>query len=183
MRKPTIEELQAQVKQLASERDAVVAENAALKDGATYFAYSPEYGFDYFKDKQSAIDTAQGEIDAYREDAEDGWSEDVQRVSWGGVIQQAQGFDAQGLHTSDSQHKYQTCDYRLVDAIATPATDAAIASLRAEGLEMLAAIASNECKRYKSINDRSGLRKWKSIVILCSDFAAQLRRKSEVQHD
>lgn len=65
----------------------------------------------------------------------------------------------------------------------TPATDAILASLRAEGVEMLAAIAGNECKRYKSINDRAGLRKWKSIVILCSDFAAQLRSKSEVQHD
>ncbi len=63
----------------------------------------------------------------------------------------------------------------------TTATDAILASLRAEGVEMLAAIAGNECKRYKSINDRAGLRKWKSIVILCSDFAAQLRSKSEVQ--
>ena len=60
---------------------ALAVENAGLKAGVTYFAYSPEYGFDYFKDKQSAIDTAQDEIDAYREDAEDGWSEDVQRVS------------------------------------------------------------------------------------------------------
>lgn len=62
-----------------------------------------------------------------------------------------------------------------------PSTDAAIAPLRAEGVEMLAAIAGNECKRYKSINDRAGLRKWKSIVILCSDFATRLRRKSEMQ--
>nr|WP_313897844.1 hypothetical protein [Klebsiella oxytoca] len=106
-----------------------------LKAGLTYFAYSPEYGFDYFKDKQSAIDTAQAEIDAYREDADDGWSEDVQRVSWGVVIQQAQGFDAQGLHTSDSQHIYQTCDYRLVDSVETPATDRIIAEAEARGVE------------------------------------------------
>ncbi|WP_416352770.1 MULTISPECIES: hypothetical protein [Klebsiella] len=105
----------------------------ALKAGVTYFAYSPEYGFDYFKDKQSAIDTAQAEIDAYREDVDDGWSEDVQRVSWGVVIQQAQGFDAQGLHTSDSQHIYQTCDYRLVDSVATPATDRIVDGIKAEG--------------------------------------------------
>lgn len=114
---------------------AVVAENAALKAGATYFAYSPEYGFDYFKDKQSAIDTAQDEIDAYREDAFDGWSEDVRRVSWGIVIQQAQGFDAQGLHTSDSQHTYQTCDYRLADSVETPATDAAVREIEAQAVE------------------------------------------------
>lgn len=117
------------------EMDKLAAENAALKAGVTYFAYSPEYGFDYFKDKQSAIDTAQAEIDAYREDADDGWSEDVQRVSWGIVIQQAQGFDAQGLHTSDSQHTYQTCNYRLVDSVETPATDRIVAEAEARGVE------------------------------------------------
>ncbi|MDU6963837.1 MAG: hypothetical protein E6365_05290 [Klebsiella aerogenes] len=118
-------DLQDWVKQLAGE-------NLALKAGVTYFAYSPEYGFDYFKDKQSAIDTAQAEIDAYREDADDGWSEDVHRVSWGVVIQQAQGFDAQGKHTSHSQHTYQTCDYRLVDLVSTPATDRIVAGIKAE---------------------------------------------------
>ncbi|HCI6000665.1 TPA: hypothetical protein NPN33_004156 [Klebsiella variicola subsp. variicola] len=120
---------------LAKAYQQLAAENVALKAGVTYFAYSPEYGFDYFKDKQSAIDTAQAEIDAYREDADDGWSEDVQRVSWGIVIQQAQGFDAQGLHTSDSQHTYQTCNYRLVDSVETPATDRIVAGIKADGVE------------------------------------------------
>ncbi|MGG8032504.1 hypothetical protein PGO28_01960 [Klebsiella aerogenes] len=123
---PADVDLQDWVKQLA-------AENLALKAGVTYFAYSPEYGFDYFKDKQSSIDTAQAEIDAYREDADDGWSEDVQRVSWGVVIQQAQGFDAQGKHTSHNQHTYQTCDYRLVDLVSTPATDRIVAGIKADG--------------------------------------------------
>ncbi|HBR2329465.1 TPA: hypothetical protein L9P38_000949 [Klebsiella pneumoniae] len=120
---------------LAKAFKQLAAENVALKAGVTYFAYSPEYGFDYFKDKQSAIDTAQAEIDAYREDADDGWSEDVQRVSWGIVIQQAQGFDAQGLHTSDSRHTYQTCNYRLVDSVEAPVTDAHLAGIKADGVE------------------------------------------------
>ncbi|MBV0142513.1 hypothetical protein KTP63_01310 [Klebsiella quasipneumoniae] len=120
---------------LAKAYQQLAAENVALKAGVTYFAYSPEYGFDYFKDKQSAIDTAQAEIDAYREDADDGWSEDVQHASWGIVIQQAQGFDAQGLHTSDSQHTYQTCNYRLVDSVETPATDRIVAGIKADGVE------------------------------------------------
>ncbi|NSM80586.1 hypothetical protein [Klebsiella variicola] len=119
---------------LAKAYQQLAAENVALKAGVTYFAYSPEYGFDYFKDKQSAIDTALAEIDAYREDADDGWSEDVQRVSWGIVIQQAQGFDAQGLHTSDSRHTYQTCNYRLVDSVETPATDAYLAGIKADAI-------------------------------------------------
>lgn len=124
---------ETKVMALAKAYQQLAAENVALKAGVTYFAYSPEYGFDYFKDKQSAIDTAQAEIDAYREDADDGWSEDVQRVSWGIVIQQAQGFDAQGLHTSDSQHTYQTCNYRLVDSVETPATDRIVAGIKADG--------------------------------------------------
>ncbi len=95
------------LREATKQRDALAAENAKLKSGITYFTYSPEYGFDYFKDKKGAIDTAQEEIDAYREGADDGWSEDVQRVSWSVVVQKAQGFDAQGLHTSDSQHTYR----------------------------------------------------------------------------
>lgn len=58
----------------------------------------------------------------------------------------------------------------------TPATDAFLAEVRAQGVEQLASLAGNECQRYKSVNDRSGARKWKSIVILCTDFAAQLRK-------
>lgn len=152
---------------------ALAVENAGLKAGVTYFAYSPEYGFDYFKDKQSAIDTAQDEIDAYREDAEDGWSEDVQRVSWGGVVQQAQGFDAQGLHTSDSQHTYQTCDYRLVDAVETPATDAFLAEVRAQGVDELAelylTLARHEANRSIAEN-------WRESARFAKDYAAQLRK-------
>ncbi|MBT2060723.1 hypothetical protein KKZ47_17175 [Enterobacter hormaechei subsp. xiangfangensis] len=58
----------------------------------------------------------------------------------------------------------------------TPATEAFLAEVRAQGVEMLASLAGNECQRYKSLNDRSGARKWKSIVILCTDFAAQIRK-------
>ncbi|MCF6857026.1 hypothetical protein L4L50_11235 [Klebsiella pneumoniae] len=142
----------------------LAAENVALKAGVTYFAYSPEYGFDYFKDKQSAIDTAQAEIDAYREDADDGWSEDVQRVSWGVVIQQAQGFDAQGLHTSDSQHTYQTCNYRLVDSVETPATDRIVAGIKADGVE-------------EWVSNRGG--RWNGTTEEALKFAQQLREGAD----
>ena len=109
----------------------LAAENVGQKSGVTYFAFAPEYGFDYFTNKQDAIDTAQAEIDAYRDDAFDGWDEDVRRVSWGIVIQQADGFDADGVHISDRRHTYQTCDYQLVDTVKTPATDAFLAEVRA----------------------------------------------------
>ncbi|MEC4368042.1 hypothetical protein VSS02_07035 [Klebsiella pneumoniae] len=151
------------------EMDKLAAENVALKAGVTYFAYSPEYGFDYFKDKQSAIDTAQAEIDAYREDADDGWSEDVQRVSWGIVIQQAQGFDAQGLHTSDSRHTYQTCNYRLVDSVETPVTGAYLAGIKADGVEEFAA------KLRIPGDDQFFDALAKVVALAADDFAKQLR--------
>ncbi|MFL9638710.1 hypothetical protein [Klebsiella pneumoniae] len=53
------------------------------------------------------------------------------------MIQQAQGFDAQGLHTSDSQHTYQTCNYRLVDSVETPATDRIVAGIKADGVGII----------------------------------------------
>ncbi|WP_145586564.1 hypothetical protein [Yersinia kristensenii] len=78
-----------------------------------YFAAAPDYGWDMFNNKEDAIATCQAEIDAYRECRNDGWDDDVQRVCWGVVIQKAEGFDHQGVHTSSSHHTYQTCDYSL----------------------------------------------------------------------
>ncbi|BBQ67207.1 hypothetical protein [Klebsiella quasipneumoniae] len=164
--------LVTEVEKLRAERDQLAAQNVALKAGVTYFAYSPEYGFDYFKDKQSAIDTAQAEIDAYREGADDGWSEDVQRVSWGIVIQQAQGFDAQGLHTSDSQHTYQTCNYRLVDSVETPATDAYLAGIKADGVEMFALMFAEE-----AIKDNNITTGWKARASRAASEYAELLRE------
>lgn len=158
--------------ELEAKCSALAAENAALKDGVTYFAYSPEYGFDYFANKQAAIDTAQEEIDAYREDADDGWSEDVQRVSWGIVMQQAQGFDAQGIHTSDNQHTYQTCDYRLVDAVQTPATDAFLAEMRASAVEEFVRMADY----YESVVEGEIVVTPNSVFAAGHEFAAQLRQ-------
>ncbi|MFV9325195.1 hypothetical protein ABQ449_26050, partial [Citrobacter freundii] len=77
---------------------------------------------------------------------------------------------------------YEQCPpevQRMIRSLAVlriPAYDAFLAEVRAQGVEELASLAGNECKRYKSVNYRAGVRKWKSIVILCSDFAAQLRK-------
>ncbi|TCW00441.1 hypothetical protein [Biostraticola tofi] len=78
-----------------------------------YFAAAPDYGWDIFKNKEDAIATCQAEIDAYRDCRDDGWDDDVRRVCWGIVLQKAEGFDQRGIHASNSNHTYQTCDYRL----------------------------------------------------------------------
>ena len=164
---------------LAKAYQQLAAENVALKTGVTYFAYSPEYGFDYFKDKQSAIGTAQAEIDAYREDADDGWSEDVQRVSWGIVIQQAQGFDAHGLHTSDSQHTYQTCNYRLVDSVETPATDRIVAGIKADGVEMFAESQKEYVRQHRNEMDQVLRAAYAGSAVDAERFAKQLREGAD----
>lgn len=95
---------------------ALSAANEKLKGEqvpVAYFAAAPDYGWDMFKNKEDAIATCQAEIDAYRGCRDDGWDDDVQRVCWGIVIQKAEGFDQQGVHTSNSHHTYQTCDYSL----------------------------------------------------------------------
>lgn len=122
--------------ELKAQRDALAAENAALKTGVTYFACGSEYGFDLFRDKQAAIDVCLEEIDLHREGYldGDGWDDGVRKTAWGVVIQSAQGRDAQGLHTSDKQHTYQTCNYRLEDEVKTPATDAYLNSVRADAV-------------------------------------------------
>jgi len=158
---------------LQKERDQLAAENAALMSGVTYFACGSEYGFDLFKDKQSAIDTCIEEIELHREGYldGDGWGDEVRKTAWGIVVQSAQGRDAQGRHTSDSQHTYQTCNYRLEDEVQTPATDAYLNSVRAEGVEMLATLHGDIADFADGDNQQSH----RITQIRAKHFAAQLR--------
>ncbi|MCX9004764.1 hypothetical protein NLN86_24440 [Citrobacter portucalensis] len=149
----------------------LAAENSGQKSGVTYFAFAPEYGFDYFANKQDAIDTAQAEIDAYRDDAFDGWDEDVRRVSWGIVIQRADGVDADGVHISDSRHTYQTCDYQLVDMVKTPATDAFLDEVRASCVDAVKQNISDAISGCYQ-DEMAGL---DAAVNIASEFAAKLR--------
>jgi len=126
MNKPTIEELEAQVKQLA-------AENAALKIAAIFLA-----------DEAAAI---------YKR-----WN----------LIQQPDGdiVDMQTIHEL------------MCACHDTPATDAILASLRAEGVEMFV----EDCKsRHGQHVHPFASVGYSAVVELGSQFASQLRSKSEVQ--
>lgn len=59
------------------------------------------------------------------------------------------------------------------------ATDAAIANIQAQGVDNLATFAGKEYQRFAG--DKTLQRKWKGIVLLCTDFASQLRKESN--HD
>ncbi|WP_312122946.1 hypothetical protein [Pantoea vagans] len=54
-----------------------------------------------------------------------------------------------------------------------PATDAYLNSVRAEGVDDLATFAGQQYQQHAG--DKAQQKKWKSMVFLCTQFAAQLR--------
>ncbi|RMC99933.1 hypothetical protein EAY64_06405 [Aquitalea palustris] len=51
-----------------------------------FFAYEPDNGFETYNTKAEAKQAAQDSIDSYREDAADGWPDEVENVYWGVVL-------------------------------------------------------------------------------------------------
>lgn len=135
MNKPTIEELEAQVKQLAAENFSVMASREVLA--------------------KNALETCNEIYCAgYRNTAlHDGL-----------------------LESTGDRNKYPNPIRTLVDeakrSLETPATDAILASLRAEGVEMAAQ--SDQFSNWV----QQGLR---HFALCIRDGSAQLRSKSEVQ--
>ena len=58
----------------------------------------------------------------------------------------------------------------------TPATDSFLAEVQAHGVDKLATFAGKEYQRF--VGDKTLQRKWKGIVLLCTDFATQLRKEA-----
>ncbi|RJT47195.1 hypothetical protein [Rahnella woolbedingensis] len=115
----------------------LVAENAALKSGVGFFAYSTECGYEEFDTKEKAIDFATDEIEDFRGYACDGWSDEVGSVCWGVVMQRATEIDRRKRNDEDSCDSSieEICDYALLPVIETPATDEFTAELRAQGVD------------------------------------------------
>lgn len=66
-------------------------------------------------------------------------------------------------------------DKKVKEALSdTPATDSFLAEVQAHGVDKLAIFAGNEYQRF--VGDKPTQRKWKGVVMLCTGFAAQLRR-------
>ncbi|MCC3733690.1 hypothetical protein LLS47_12205 [Rouxiella badensis] len=110
--------------------DKLAAECAALKAGPQgFFSYGSDSGYAEFSTAKEAIESAECEIDYYRGEACDGWSDEVDQVCWGIVIQRSTMTDLRS-ETSDDGVKKEICDYSLLPPIETPDTDAAIAELK-----------------------------------------------------
>ncbi len=114
---------------------ALAAENVALKSGIGFFSYGTDSGYEEHATADDAIKAADSDIDYYRGDACDGWSDETDQVVWGVVIQRA---NMVGLRTEtdDSGREKEICDYALLPPVETPATDAAIREIRAQAVDM-----------------------------------------------
>lgn len=129
----TMQNLEAKCEKLA-------AENAGLKAGRKFFMYSDDSGFETYKTQEDAIKAAQEMIDVCREDAYDGWPEEVDTIRWGVVIQQATETDFK--KPAPENGWAGSSDYKLLPE--TPATDAFLAEVRASAIDNLVDIKTKQ---------------------------------------
>ena len=168
---------------LAAELNVMAAENAMLKGGIGFFSYGTDSGFEEHDSAEKAIAAADSDIDYYRGDACDGWSEETDCTVWGVILQRATMIDERPRTEEDSylgSHISSICDYALLPNLATPATDAYLNALRAEGVEMFA---NHHQAIVAALNGDSlfsgSESKHAAIVAAALYFAAQLRAGKE----
>ncbi|EPL4527077.1 hypothetical protein QCK34_004502 [Enterobacter asburiae] len=116
---------------------ALAAENAGLKSGASYFSYGSEHNFEWHKTAEEAVEAAEAAIDDYRGDACDGWSEEVDSVCWGIIMQSSTKVGERPRNEDDCCDPAidTICDYALLPNIETPATDAYWDEVQARGVD------------------------------------------------
>lgn len=92
-----------------------VAELEAIKP-IGYFAYDTDGGFTNHDTAERAQEEAQNAIEYFRENACDGWSDEVDSVCWGAIIQQAEKVDERPVTSEDkcASHIECYCDYALL---------------------------------------------------------------------
>lgn len=132
--------LRKQLADLKAQSDALAAENAMLKSGIGFFSYGTDSGFEEHDSAEKAIAAADSDIDYYRGDACDGWSEETDRTVWGVILQRATVTGLRAVTEDDNCDPSikEWCDYTLLPNVETPATDAYLNAVRAEGVEMFA---------------------------------------------
>lgn len=159
---------------------ALAADIAGLKAGASYFSYGSEHNFEWHKTAEEAVEAAEAAIDDYRGDACDGWSEEVDSVCWGIIMQSSTKVGERPRNEDDSCDPaiVTICDYALLPNIETPATNAFLAEVRASGLEMFAERKHNEMMSLHPDTHAVGAiaAEMSSQVKQLREFAAQIRK-------
>ncbi|CFQ50605.1 Uncharacterised protein [Yersinia frederiksenii] len=118
----------------------LVAENVSLRSGATYFSYGADSGYEEHSTAEKAQEAAEADIDYYRGDACDGWSDEVDQVVWGVVIERSTQTGLRKRTDDDSCDSSidEICDYILLPEVETPATTQALNEIKAQTIETAA---------------------------------------------
>ncbi|EKN4037622.1 hypothetical protein NUF46_003945 [Yersinia enterocolitica] len=115
----------------------LVVEHVALRSGATFFSYGVDSGYEEHSTAEKAQEAAEAYIDYYRGDACDGWSDEVDQVVWGVVIERSTQAGLRKRTEDDSCDKSidEICDYVLLPEVETPATTQALNEIKAQAIE------------------------------------------------
>lgn len=173
----TIDNLEMKLAQMA-------AENAALKAGASYFSYGSEHNFEWHKTAKEAVEAAEAAIDDYRGDACDGWSEEVDSVCWGIIMQSSTKVGERPRNEDDSCDPaiVTICDYALLPNIEIPATDDFLAEVRAHDLNAFIQHHSAELDAHiknggEQFDEKSV--RIRDIIVSARLFREQIRKEAD----
>lgn len=128
--------LRQAIDDVLAQRNALATENVAQKNGIGFFSYGTDSGFEEHDSAEKAIAAADSDIDYYRGDACDGWSEETDQTVWGVIMQRATMTGLRAVREGDNCAEGITewCDYTLLPNVETPATDACRNSVRADAI-------------------------------------------------
>ncbi|HBA7212316.1 TPA: hypothetical protein J1X83_000497 [Escherichia coli] len=185
-----ISDLATQLEVQLVRANALAAESAVMKAGHSYFSYGSEHNFEWHKTAEEAIESAEAAIDDYRGDACDGWSEEVDSICWGIIMQSSTKVGERPRNEDDCCDPAidTICDYALLPNIETPATDTFLAEVRAQGVDAAIEAAKNlvaqeyEYKDFKAAQSDCCMHPGSDLVGKVEmtewlvDFAAQLRK-------
>ncbi|PLO71731.1 hypothetical protein CWN49_09315 [Klebsiella michiganensis] len=170
---------ETKVMALAKAFKQLAEENVVLKAGASYFSYGSEHNFEWHKTAEEAVEAAEAAIDDYRGDACDGWSEEVDSICWGIIMQSSTKVGERPRNEDDRCDPAidTVCDYALLPNIETPATDRIVAGIKADGVEEFSADLGAV---YQQLRQGSAQAKTiKSVIFRAAAFSAALREEAD----
>lgn len=175
------EAAEKRILELQSERDQLASENAAHKDGIGFFSYDSSGCYEEHDTAEKAAAYAEDSISEYRDNAPDGWSDEVGSVVWGVILQRATMVNERPVTKDDavSPGIETWCDFALLPSIETPATDAWQREQMAKGVDMVIAYHRERAEELHHV-DRDNARRHSMAVLDASDVAAKLRNGEAV---
>ncbi|HID3222841.1 TPA: hypothetical protein ACXGFD_003947 [Enterobacter cloacae] len=153
---------------------ALAAENAGLKAGIGFFSYDSSGCYEEHETAEKAAAYAEDSISEYRDNAPDGWSDEVGSVVWGVIMQRATMTGLRPVTEEDNvaPHIEEFCDYTLLPNIETPVTDAFLAEVRASAVDEACLKISNAIVNCYQ-DEQIGL---DAAATICGDFSSEIRK-------